>query len=226
MTRISFDWYGEHFELMHQRALYLPRTNTLFIADPHFGKGASFRHQGLPVPAGSTGDDLNRLSECIKESGAQRLVILGDLFHDNASQEQKVIYSLHAFRERHGGLQIDLIRGNHDRRAGDPPPSLKIRCYDEPLLEERLAFCHVPQNFPETGVLCGHIHPGIKLRDGRRSKNRFPCFYFDQTTSILPAFGSFTGLQEISMAGEKKVFIIADNDIHPLFHGKQRYQFD
>ncbi len=37
----------------------------LLIADPHFGKAASFRSRGIAVPVGTTRYDLDRLAELI-----------------------------------------------------------------------------------------------------------------------------------------------------------------
>ena len=53
---------GEPVEHQAERALYWPRAKTLFIADAHLGKAAAFRAGGVPLPAGTTADDLSRLA--------------------------------------------------------------------------------------------------------------------------------------------------------------------
>ena len=45
---------------------------------------------------------------------------------------------------------MTLIRGNHDKRAGDPPASLNIRVVPEPLLLGPFALQHEPD--PSSGV--------------------------------------------------------------------------
>jgi hypothetical protein len=52
---------GEAVELCADRALFWTRTRTLFVADVHLGKAAAFRAGGVPVPRGSTANDLKRL---------------------------------------------------------------------------------------------------------------------------------------------------------------------
>ena len=45
-----------------QRMLYWPDERTLFVADVHLGKAASFRAAGVPMPTGHSGRDLGRIS--------------------------------------------------------------------------------------------------------------------------------------------------------------------
>lgn len=61
--------------------LYWPAADTLILADPHFGKAGVFRRQSLAVPAGTTRDDLARLTDAIEQTGCRRLLILGDFLH-------------------------------------------------------------------------------------------------------------------------------------------------
>ena len=41
-----------------ERAAFWRDASTLLVADCHFGKTASFRRHGLPVPEGSTADEI------------------------------------------------------------------------------------------------------------------------------------------------------------------------
>lgn len=77
---------GESVELMAEKALWWPAARTLFIADLHLGKAASFRALGQPVPSGTTQDNLDRLSALIDRHAAARLVFLGDFLHAAAAQ--------------------------------------------------------------------------------------------------------------------------------------------
>ena len=47
--------------LLPGRAVWWPEARSLFVADVHFGKAASFRHAGQPVPTGTTADNIARL---------------------------------------------------------------------------------------------------------------------------------------------------------------------
>ncbi|MFA6207430.1 MAG: DEAD/DEAH box helicase, partial [Methylocystis sp.] len=46
--------------LLPQRAVWRVETRTLFIADAHLGKAATFRALGQPAPKGTTRDNLDR----------------------------------------------------------------------------------------------------------------------------------------------------------------------
>ena len=49
---------GESLLLLPEKAIYWPRERMLIIADIHFGKAAAFRSLGVPVPRGTTSENL------------------------------------------------------------------------------------------------------------------------------------------------------------------------
>ena len=51
---VTVDVAGEQFVLLPQKAVFWPRERLLAIADIHFGKAATFRSFGIPVPRGTT----------------------------------------------------------------------------------------------------------------------------------------------------------------------------
>ncbi len=55
-----------HFLLLAQRAVFWRERQMLLIADPHFGKAASFRSHGIAIPRGTTCYDLERLADLIR----------------------------------------------------------------------------------------------------------------------------------------------------------------
>ena len=74
---------GATLQLLPQRAAYLPAQRALLVADVHVGKAASFRGLGVPVPAGTTAGTLARLSAALSTTGAEHLIVLGDLVHSS-----------------------------------------------------------------------------------------------------------------------------------------------
>src|SRR5688500_7489691 len=72
---------GERLHLMPERAIWWERRGTLLVADPHWGKAATFRAGGIPVPSGTTLEGLARLDAALERTGASRLVFLGDYLH-------------------------------------------------------------------------------------------------------------------------------------------------
>lgn len=193
MTALSCDLAGETVLLLAERALWWPATATLFIADLHLGKAATFRAQGLPVPAGTTQDNLGRLSRLVAHHGARRIVVLGDFLHAASGRTHALHDALLGWRAQHAALEIVLVRGNHDRAAGDPSAELAIDVVREPWLVGPFAACHHPQLHPTHQVLAGHVHPAVVLRGAGREVLRLPCFCADPGVMTLPAFGAFTG---------------------------------
>ncbi|HRM55421.1 MAG TPA: DEAD/DEAH box helicase, partial [Ottowia sp.] len=78
---MPIDTQGQRLWLLPDRTLWWPAARTLFVADAHFGKGATFRARGLPVPGGTTADNLARLGHALAERDVEHLVFLGDLLH-------------------------------------------------------------------------------------------------------------------------------------------------
>ena len=202
-------------------AAFLPDHAALLVADVHLGKAASFRRLGVPVPAGSTATTLQALSDALASLGdtrLQHLVFLGDLLHAARGRSPElsefVGQMLAHWRANGLDLRVHLVRGNHDRAAGDPPPEWGIELQTEPWLMGPWALCHEPQPVAGAYTLAGHLHPCIGLRGGARERLRLPCFWFgdpvDHAVGVLPAFGDFTGMHPIQRHPGDRVWAVAD----------------
>jgi DNA ligase-associated metallophosphoesterase len=205
--------------LLAEAALWLADGATLLIADPHFGKSAAFRAQALAIPGGVTSHDLGRLSRLVVDRGARRLIVLGDFLHARAGRAPRTLAALAAWREEHVALEILLVRGNHDRRAGDPPRELGIACVDGPWLdpESGLALRHEPADTAGAPyTLAGHVHPAVRLLGGGRQAETLPCFHFAPRVGLLPAFGSFTGCHRVRPRRGDRVAVIAAGQVVAL----------
>ena len=211
---ISFKWGAEPISLLPERAVLLPRRRTLVIADPHFGKAAAFRQAGIPIPHGTTKANLERLSSVLTRTAAERLVVLGDFFHAAEGCDEQTFAKIEAWRGEHRQLEVLLVRGNHDRASGDPPEVWGIRCVAPPMVDDGLAYSHLPEPMEDMRVLAGHIHPAVRLRDPcGGSFLRAACFWFQPRLAVLPAFGSFTGTYTVSPQPKDRVFVVGDGAV-------------
>ncbi len=200
---------GEQVELHATRALYWPRERTVFVADVHLGKAAAFRAGGIPLPRGSTAADLARLTAVLRQTGARRLVVLGDFLHAAAGRVAALDATFREWRAAHATVELMLVRGNHDDHAGDPPPAWGISVVAEPHPLAPFLACHLPVA-PRSGyALCGHVHPGVTLHGTVAEPSaRLSCFVLGRRRAILPAFGGFTGLGAAApLAGDRLVAI-------------------
>ena len=89
---------GEELWLLPERAVFWPRAGALIIADAHFGKAATFRAAGIPVPGGTTAEMLRRLDAALDRGGATRLLVLGDLLHARAGRAPRTLELVAAWR--------------------------------------------------------------------------------------------------------------------------------
>jgi DNA ligase-associated metallophosphoesterase len=204
---------GQRLVLLPDKAGFLPESETLLIADAHFGKATSFRRLGLPVPVGTTNETLAVLTHLIHQLKARRVIFLGDFLHSARALGPHALGALTGWRELHHSIELILVRGNHDRHAGDPPPSLEIRAVDEPLMYRGLALSHHPRPVDGAFVLAGHLHPCVSVRGRARERHRLPCFWISQRVAVLPAFGAFTGMQPIRVAPDERVFAAAPDRV-------------
>ena len=97
--------------LLPERALLLKKSRTLIVADVHWGKTATFRAASIPIPPGTTSDDLARLSDVITRTRASRLIVLGDLLHAKTWKAKQTHAAIVQWRKKHRALPITLVRG-------------------------------------------------------------------------------------------------------------------
>jgi len=207
---------GEELHLLPDRAAFWPSAFTLLVADPHFGKAATFRAAGIFVPEETTGAALARLDTLLRATRATRVIFLGDFLHAREGRHPATLDSVNAWRAAHGETSMLLVRGNHDRRAGDPPRSLRIECVDGPHGEGPFAFAHHPVSVTGAYVLAGHVHPGALARGIARERARLPCFWFGAEVAVLPALGEFTGLADVEAREGDRIWITTGTDVIEL----------
>jgi len=200
-------WQNERFHLLPEKAIYWEKEETLFIADPHFGKSAAFRKVGIPITEQTTEDDIHRLSGLIHETGSLRIIFLGDFIHARQSKTQVLRNLLFLWREEFSSLDLHLIRGNHDLNSGDPWPELNIQCHDEPWIGYSWECRHHPAPHFSAPYFAGHLHPGYSIQGKGRDRLRSACFLMGKNHIIFPAFGSFTGLKNIKPESDEQIFL-------------------
>jgi uncharacterized protein len=199
-------------------ALFCAEEQLLLVADLHLEQGASLARRGLHVPPYDTLATLAMLEQVLTASGAKRLVLLGDSFHDAVAHE--AVRESDADRLRMITRTVDTIwiSGNHDPRAHD---ALGGTCVDE-LQMGAITLRHIPARLGKAEMeIAGHLHPGAAIIQ-RDHRIRTKCFVADNRRIILPAFGSYTGALNIRSGaftglfdeGETKAWMIGKAAIH------------
>lgn len=215
----------EHaFLLLPKRGVFWPAQKTLFIADTHFGKEATFRSQGVPVPRGSTRGTLKTIAEMISECQATRLILLGDMFHARSSISQDIRDSMDAFFGEQRGLGFTLVLGNHDRNVRKLLVNWPIEIVDPMTSIGRIAISHIPNEPSQENdlLLCGHIHPSYRFQSKFDSLGNLPCFWLSNRQLVLPAIGEFTGTHAIKPARSNRIWVIAGRQIIEVANGSSQ----
>lgn len=208
---------GQTLRLLPSGAIYHADSQTLWVADVHLGKAATYRRLGQPVPKGTTTENLRRLTCDLARHEVKHLVVLGDFLHGpQVQQAASTLMAIKAWRQEHARCQITLIRGNHDHRAGDPPKEFEITVVDQPHITAGLAGWHdIESSHPSKGqgILFGHTHPVFVLRGGAREQLRLPCFVVSANTLNLPAYGAFTGGHQHHPRAGETIYVLADQAV-------------
>jgi DNA ligase-associated metallophosphoesterase len=204
---------GESLRLLAERAVYWPAKKALFIADFHLGKAASFRRLGIPLPVGTTGENVKRLDRAIEKTGATQVIFLGDFLHSAHGRAERTLATFQAWRESRPQVELTIVRGNHDKKAGDPPECWSARCIEPGEAAGPFILNHEPGPSRRGYSLAGHIHPAVRLSGSGEKSLRLPCFWFGERYGVLPAFGAFTGYAEVQPRRGDQVFVIAYHEV-------------
>jgi DNA ligase-associated metallophosphoesterase len=211
-VRIHIGEGAEPIDLFAGRAAYWPRRRTLVLADLHLGKSETFRAAGAPIPDGVHGADLARLQALVVETGASRLLVLGDLLHAGVGLTDRLVSEVAAWRARMPDLRIEVVPGNHDRAVGSVEAGWGLAILGEEQEEDGFRFRHDLPERPAGFTWCGHMHPLVWV-GGRRTGVRMPCFWVGQDFLVLPAFSTFARGLLVDPAQGDRVFAVADGDV-------------
>lgn len=178
---------GERLMLDPAGVLHWPARRLLCVSDLHLEKGSAFAARGRLLPPYDTRETLSRLLPMLRRYRPQRIVFLGDSFHDPQGAGRLPAAERAALVHALAGVAAVWVLGNHDPSA---PADLPGEAAEE-WAEGPLTFRHVPAG-RATGEIAGHLHPKATAPTRAGGVCR-PCFVSDGRRMLMPAFGAFTG---------------------------------
>lgn len=210
-AEITISLNGTTAVLLPERAVFLPESGTLLIADVHIGKAHHFRKNGIPVPSAGDADNIGRLEALIAKKEAREVCFLGDLFHSAPNSADR---NFTEFLERHGHVSFTLILGNHDINPLRDLSRARLRAVTSEEKEGCL-LTHFRTEHPRLFNLSGHVHPAVRLRGAGKQYMKVPCFRFDfaQRFGVLPSFGNFTGSHVIKPDKGTGIYVVAGSEV-------------
>ena len=168
-------------------ALYVPDFKALLVADLHFEKGSARAGRGVHLPPYDTRSTLGALRGVVKRLRPERLISLGDSFHDTSAGKRLCDEDRAGIRALGEMCEVYWLTGNHDPDAADDVGGHVV---DELVLGP-LTLRHIPSG-GQSPEIAGHLHPVASVvRRGRRLRRK--CFIADENRMVLPAFGAYTG---------------------------------
>lgn len=195
---------GQELILNAEGVLYWPQERTLIASDLHFEKATFLARHGAMLPPYDTLDTLLRLEKLIERYAPQRLILLGDSFHDRDAWE-RIDAPLRA-RILALSTRVDeciWIEGNHD--SGLHSHTLGTLTGGMELggihLRHEASVAHRPS-------IIGHYHPKAHIFLGKRSA-RGKCFIHCESLMVMPSFGSYTGGLDIRHEAIRTLFTSA-----------------
>lgn len=158
----------------------LDGERALGIADFHAGIEGALRYENGVEVASRAKERRNRVHELLRETGADRLVVLGDFMHSIGGPGGAERGEIEVFLESIS-VPVTIVKGNHDgdiesiienarspRTPGEIPevtvtPGSGCRIGD-------VGFCHghswpAPEVLGARVVCMGHEHPRVRLTD-------------------------------------------------------------
>ena len=188
MNTLTIEILGQHFSLHPDGAAFWVEQRMLLVADVHLGKTAHFRKHGFAVPHEVAHYNFQKLDNVLQSFEAEKVIFLGDLFHSYVNQEWEAFQ--HWVARQH--VAMTLVSGNHDIIPQEKYETLGIDVTDV-LSIGAFVLTHHPETHEGFFNICGHVHPGVRLKGKGKQALSLPCFYHEVIRLVLPALGAFTG---------------------------------
>ncbi|WP_221394546.1 ligase-associated DNA damage response endonuclease PdeM [Dyadobacter sp. NIV53] len=204
-----------HFLLLSQRAIFWEEKQTLLIGDLHLGKITHFRKEGIAVPNIAAENNFLRLNELVQNTGASRIIFLGDLFHSKYNSEWETFT---AWRNQHHYIDMIIVIGNHDILPVNMFLEADLQVFENDFEEDGFIFTHHPKTeFDHSKfIFAGHIHPVFTSYGKGRQSVRLPCFVIDKNQAIVPSFGVFTGGFPMDLADNRKIYVTTETKVFSI----------
>jgi putative SbcD/Mre11-related phosphoesterase len=184
----------------HPRSVFLPRAETLVVADLHVGRAAA---SDVAFPLGERRDLLARLRDLVADVDPATMVFAGDVLHRFDAVTEQARETVGALVDvcDEAGCAAVFVRGNHDTALD----AVRDDVRDAYVVAEepQVVVCHGHEEPPVDAdrYVIGHDHPAITIEGQRR-----PCVlvaadaYRGADVVMLPAFSRVAAGVEINDA--------------------------
>jgi putative SbcD/Mre11-related phosphoesterase len=194
----------EDIELLEGMPIaFIKSLNSIVASDFHLGYEGAMVKNGMFVPKVNLKRIIENLDKAISKTGADRLIIVGDIKHDFSnieSDEFNELYDLMNFLKRRKVSAV-LIKGNHDNFVERYREPFKLLVHGQEAAIGDYLFFHgeelpkVPKKKPRM-LIMGQEHPAISINRSVGKREKLRCFLYGRYEKlpilVLPAMGYFS----------------------------------
>lgn len=172
-------------------AFHVP-TGSILIADLHIGYEAALEGDGFAMPRFQTEEMIARLNTAIDRFDPSIIIVNGDFKHNfdrNLSAEWREVEKV--VDQIGGRAKLIVTRGNHDNFLATILAKKGLHLRKEVVIGNiKLVHGHESCSPWQGGMVFGHEHPAITLREKTGASVKVPCFLFDKENNrlVVPAF--------------------------------------
>ncbi len=214
---------------------FIKSLNSIVASDFHLGYEGAMTKSGVFAPKVNLNKIMEILEKAISRTGADRLIIVGDLKHDFSnieSDEFNELYDLMAFLKRKKVSPV-LIKGNHDNFVERYREPFNLLVHAKEAEIGGYLFFHgdelpkIPSKDP-TMLIMGQEHPAISITNKVGKREKLKCFLYGEYKRlpllVLPAMGYFSTGTDMNTSRKQQllspVFKHADMDkMHAIVVG-------
>lgn len=198
-------------ELSSDAALLWPEQRLLVVADLHLGRGLTREVLGHEDAVADDLAVLRRLGRVVHDSGAEKLIILGDFVHETEAVTAAMISMVANWRKT-VHAEIILLRSSYDHLSAPVLNRWDMEPFGDSMLIAPLLFCYKPNPERPEPQVCGHLHPCARLSSTADSL-KLPCFVVEPNRLLLPSFGSHPDGFEVLDKDDRVFYVISDGEI-------------
>jgi hypothetical protein len=190
-------------------AAFIRSLNSIVISDPHLGYEGVMAKRGMLIPKVNLKHLLEMLDACIRKTGADRLIIDGDIKNEFSTVEteelNELIDLLRFVKEK--GIRLTIVKGNHDNFVERYKEPFKLEIHGQEFAENGYLFFHgeaLPAKSSKTKfMIMGHEHPSIAVFNKAGKKEKLRCFLYGSLYGkkllVIPASNYFASGTEINL---------------------------
>ncbi|MCL5440556.1 MAG: metallophosphoesterase [Candidatus Marsarchaeota archaeon] len=191
---------------------HIKSINSIVVADMHLGYEGAMAGEGAFLPKVNLKEICREVKEGIARSGAERVIVDGDIkseFSKVSVDELNELHGFASFLEKEGVMPV-LVKGNHDNFVDRYRGAFRMEIYGGHAEIGEYLFLHgdkEPARIKRRTrmVVMGHEHPAITISTALGRREKVKCFLYGRYRGkgllVLPAIGYFSTGMDVGAAG-------------------------